>query len=96
MGQVVVPELTSSRRQGLELRDTWQRQSSPQQGSEVQVRGTHGSAGAHLCSEVRSGAEGHVAATEFSSARSKIRPRCSDPPLSVMEAPKEQTRPTDT
>jgi hypothetical protein len=57
------------RRQGPELRDMWQRRSSPQQGSEVRGRGTCGGAGAHLCREVRSGAEGHVAVPELTSAR---------------------------
>jgi hypothetical protein len=46
------PELTSVRRRGPELRDTWQRQNSPQQRGEVQGRGTRGAAGAHLCREV--------------------------------------------
>jgi hypothetical protein len=52
MGHVVAPELTSSRRQGPELRNTWQRRSSPQQGDEVRGRGTRDGAGAHLCREV--------------------------------------------
>jgi hypothetical protein len=42
----------------------WQRQSSPQQRGEVWGHGMHGSAGAHLGREVRSGAVGHVAALE--------------------------------
>jgi hypothetical protein len=52
MRHVAAPELTSSRRQGLELRDMWQRQSSPQQGGEVRGRETHGDTGSHLCREV--------------------------------------------
>jgi hypothetical protein len=52
MGHVAAPELTSSKRQGPEPRDTWQRQSSPQQGGEVRGRGTHGGTGVHLCREV--------------------------------------------
>jgi hypothetical protein len=57
------------RRQGPELRDTWQRRNSPQHGGEVRGRETRGGAGAHLCREVRSGAKGHVAASELTSAR---------------------------
>jgi hypothetical protein len=62
MGHVAAPELTSSRRQCLELRDTWQRRSSPQQGGEVQGRGTRGGVGAHLCTEVWSEATAYAAA----------------------------------
>jgi hypothetical protein len=62
MGHVAAPELTSSRRQGPELRDTWQRWSSPQQGGEVQGHGTRGGAGVHLCREVWSKATAYVAA----------------------------------
>jgi hypothetical protein len=69
MGHVAAPKLTSSRRQGPELRDTWQRQSSPQQGGKVWGCGTRGGAGAHLCREVRSGATGRVAAPELTSPR---------------------------
>jgi hypothetical protein len=47
----------------------WQCQSSPQQGGEAQGHGTHGSAGAHLGKEARSGAAGHVTASEPTSAR---------------------------
>jgi hypothetical protein len=61
MGHVVASELTSSRRQGPELRDTWQRRISPQQGGEVLGRGTRGGAGAHLCREVWSEAITYVA-----------------------------------
>jgi hypothetical protein len=64
VGHIAAPELTSSRRQGLELRDTWQRRSSPQQGGEVRGRGTLGSTGAHLSMEARSEAMGHVVAPE--------------------------------
>jgi hypothetical protein len=39
MGHVAVSELTSLGRQGQELRDTWQRRSSPQQGGEVRAAG---------------------------------------------------------
>jgi hypothetical protein len=35
MGHMAALELTSSRKQGLKLRDTWQRRSSPKQGGEV-------------------------------------------------------------
>jgi hypothetical protein len=56
---VAAPELTLSRRQGPELRDTW---SSPQQGGEVQDRETCGGTEAHLCREVWSEATAYVAA----------------------------------
>jgi hypothetical protein len=69
VGHVAALELTSSKRQGLELRYTWQRWSSPQQGGEVHDRGTRGSIEAHLINEVRSRAEGHVAAPELTSVR---------------------------
>jgi hypothetical protein len=49
--------------------DTWQRRSSSQQRGEVQGRETRGGAGAHLCRKVRSGAKGHMAAPELTSAR---------------------------
>jgi hypothetical protein len=49
---VTAPKLTSSRRQGLELRDTWQRRSSPHQGGEVQIHGTRGDVEAHLYMKV--------------------------------------------
>jgi hypothetical protein len=52
MGHVATLELTSSRRQDLELRDTLQHRSSPQQGGEVRDRGTHGGVEVHLCREV--------------------------------------------
>jgi hypothetical protein len=52
---VAVPEPTSSGRRDLELRNTWQRRSSPLREAEP---------GAHLSREVRSGAAGHMAALE--------------------------------
>jgi hypothetical protein len=62
----------SSPQQGGEVQGhrthAWRR-SSPQQGGEVQGCETHGGAEAHLCKEVRFGAEGHVAASELTSAR---------------------------
>jgi hypothetical protein len=61
-GHGAAPELISSRRQGPELRDTWQRRSSPQQGGEVRGCGTHGGTGAHLCREVWSEVTAYVAA----------------------------------
>jgi hypothetical protein len=64
MGHVAASGLTSSERRGPELRDTWQRQSSPQQGGDVRGRGTCGGAGAHLDREVRSGTVRHVAVSE--------------------------------
>jgi hypothetical protein len=51
-GHVAAPELTSARRRGPELRDTWRRRSFPQQEGEVQSRETRGGSGAHLCMEV--------------------------------------------
>jgi hypothetical protein len=41
----------------------------PSQGGRVLSHGTHGSTGAHLIREARSGAEGHVAAPKLTSAR---------------------------
>jgi hypothetical protein len=64
MGRLTAPEPTLAGRRGLELRNTWQRQSSTQQGGEAWGHGTHGSTGAHLNKEVRSGAVGHMAAPE--------------------------------
>jgi hypothetical protein len=77
---VTAPELTSSMRQGPELRDTWQRQSSPQHrgevrnhetrdsarahGGEIQGHETCGSTGAHLNTKARSRAAGHVMTSE--------------------------------
>jgi hypothetical protein len=61
MGHMAAPELTWSGRQGLELRDTWQCWSSPQQGGEVRGRETHGGAEAHLCSQVCSKATTYIA-----------------------------------
>jgi hypothetical protein len=57
------------RRQGPELRDMWQHRSSPQQGGKVRGHGTRGITESHLCREVRSRTEGHVAAPELTSAR---------------------------
>jgi hypothetical protein len=51
-----------SGRQSPDLRDMWQRQSSPQHGGEVRGRGTRGGAGAHLCREVWSEATAYVTA----------------------------------
>jgi hypothetical protein len=53
-----------SGRQILELWDTWQHRNSPRQGGKIRSRGTHGSIGAHLSNEVRSGASGHVVTLE--------------------------------
>jgi hypothetical protein len=61
MKHMTAPELTSSRRQGLKLRDTWQRRNSPQQGGKVRGHGTRDGAGAHLCREVWSEATAYVA-----------------------------------
>jgi hypothetical protein len=61
---VTALEPTSIGRRGSELRNTWQRQSSTQQGGEAQGHRPLGSTGAHLSKEVRSEAAGHVAAPE--------------------------------
>jgi hypothetical protein len=61
-GHVATLELTSARRRGSELRDTWRRRSSPQQGGEVRDRRTRGGSGAHLCRKVWSEATAYVAA----------------------------------
>jgi hypothetical protein len=63
-GHMAALELISARRQVLGPRDTWQRQNPPRQGGEVRGRGTRGSAGAHLGSEVRFGATRYMAAPE--------------------------------
>jgi hypothetical protein len=63
MGHVAGPEPTSAGSRGPELRNVWWRQSSTQQGDEAR-----GSTRAHLSKEVRSGAVGHVAALELTSA----------------------------
>jgi hypothetical protein len=68
MGHVAAAEPTSAGRRGLELRNAWWRQSSTQQGDKTRGHGPHGSTGAHLSKEVRSGAAGHVAAPEPTSA----------------------------
>jgi hypothetical protein len=68
MGHVAAPDPTSAGRRGLELRNTWQRRSSTQQGGEARGHVTCGSTEAHLRKEVRSGATGHVMAPEPTSA----------------------------
>jgi hypothetical protein len=65
---VIVPEPTSAGRRGPELRNAWQCRSSTQQGDEARGHRPCGSTGAHLSKEVRSGAAGHVAAPEPTSA----------------------------
>jgi hypothetical protein len=57
---VTALELNSARRRGLRPRDTWQHRSPPRQESEVRGCRTHGSTGAHLDREERSGATGYV------------------------------------
>jgi hypothetical protein len=64
MGHVAASELSSAGRRGLELRVTWQRRSTTQQGGEARGHETRDSTGAHLSKEVRSGAAGHVATPE--------------------------------
>jgi hypothetical protein len=68
MGHMTAPEPTSAERRGSELRNTWQCRSSTQQGGEARGHVTRGSIGAHLSKEVRSGAVGHVAALDPTSA----------------------------
>jgi hypothetical protein len=63
MRHVAASEPTLVERRAPKLRNMWQRRSSTQQGGEAR-----GSAGAHLSKEVRSGAVGHVAALEPTSA----------------------------
>jgi hypothetical protein len=65
---MAAPEPTLVGRRGLELRNAWRRRSSTQQGDEVRGHGPHGSTGAHLSKEVRSGAAGHVVAPKPTSA----------------------------
>jgi hypothetical protein len=62
-------ESTSKGRRGPELRNTWQRRSSTQQGGEAWGHRTRDSVRAHLGREARSEAEEHVAAPELNSAR---------------------------
>jgi hypothetical protein len=68
MVHVEVQEPTSAGKRGPELRDTLQHWSSSQQGGKAWDRGTRGSARTHLGREARSGAAGHVAALEPTSA----------------------------
>jgi hypothetical protein len=68
-GHVATSELTSIRRRDLKLRDARQRRSLPQQGGEVQCRGTCGNVRAHLSKEAMSEAEGRVAAPDLTSVR---------------------------
>jgi hypothetical protein len=67
MGHVTAPEPTLARRRGSELRNTWQRRNSTQQGGEARDHGPRVSTGAHL-NKVRFGTAGHVAAPEPTSA----------------------------
>jgi hypothetical protein len=68
MGHVATSKPTSAGRRGSELRNMWQRRSSTQQGGEARGHGPRGNTGAHLSKEVRSGATGHVALAEPTSA----------------------------
>jgi hypothetical protein len=52
MRHMTALKLTLSRRQGPELRDTWQRQSLPRQGDEVQDHEIHDVVRAHLYREL--------------------------------------------
>jgi hypothetical protein len=66
MEHVAALELASTGKRGSELRNTWRRQSSTQQGDETP--GPRGNTEAHLSKEVSSGAAGHVTAQEPTSA----------------------------
>jgi hypothetical protein len=68
MVHMAAPEPTSAGRRGLELRYTWRRWSSTQQGDEARGHGACGSTRAHLSKEVRTGAAGHMAALVPTSA----------------------------
>jgi hypothetical protein len=57
-------ELTSVGRRGPELRKTWQRRSSTQQGGKTRVHGTRGGIRAHLDNKTRPGTAEHVTASE--------------------------------
>jgi hypothetical protein len=65
---VAAPKPTSVGRRSPELRNVWRRRSSTQQGDEARGHRSHGSTGAHLSKEVRSGVAGHVAAPKPTSA----------------------------
>jgi hypothetical protein len=65
VGYVAASKLSS---RGGEAGATWQRRSSTQQGGEARVDGTQGGTGAHLGSKAMSGAVGHMAAPEPTSA----------------------------
>jgi hypothetical protein len=72
-GHVAAPKPTSAGRCGPETLDKWQHQSSLQLGGEAWSHFTRGSVGAHLSREARSGAIGHVAASEpISTGRSGL------------------------
>jgi hypothetical protein len=64
VGHVAASEPISAGRQGPEPVDTWQRQSPPRSGGEVQSQRTCDSAGAHLSREARSRTAEHMAAPE--------------------------------
>jgi hypothetical protein len=63
-GRVAVPEPALVRRRDLESWDMWQRRSPPWLGGEAQSYKTCGSTIAHLSREARSGAAGHMVASE--------------------------------
>jgi hypothetical protein len=92
MGHVATSGLTSSERRGPELRDTWQRQSSPQQGGEVRGRGTCGGTGAHLDREVRSGTVRHVAASEPTSVGRRDLRACGSIKVHLNKDPRSGAR----
>jgi hypothetical protein len=61
VGHMAAPEPSRAGRQDLEPWDTWQNWSPPQLRGEIWNHRTHGSTGAHLIWEARSGVVGHVA-----------------------------------
>jgi hypothetical protein len=66
---VAAPEATLVGRRGPELRNTWQRRSSPL--GEART-GPRGSTGAHLSREAMSGAKEHMAVQELSSRGGEV------------------------
>jgi hypothetical protein len=66
MGHVSASEPSRAERRGLKPCDTRQHRSLPPRRVEVWCYETHGSVGALMCTEARSGAMVHVAALELS------------------------------
>jgi hypothetical protein len=62
---VAASESTSAGRRGLELRNTWQRRNSTQQGGEVRSHGTYGGSEGRLFSNVWSKATAYMATCRY-------------------------------